>query len=91
MVLPFSKIPYQNTYSRYNHSNEKSSPGFYSVLLDDYDVEVEVTTTKRAGFHKYKFNKKYRIRTFDPLDGTSYITNEESCDRKMPKVKASAI
>ena len=43
--------------SRYNHSNEKSSPGFYSVLLDDYDVEVEVTTTKRAGFHKYKFNK----------------------------------
>ena len=44
--------------SRYNHSNEKSSPGFYSVLLEDYDVEVEVTTTKRAGFHKYKFHKE---------------------------------
>ncbi|MDA9111650.1 GH92 family glycosyl hydrolase [Flavicella sp.] len=43
--------------SRYNHSNEKSTPGFYSVLLEDYNINVEVTTTKRAGFHKYKFHK----------------------------------
>ena len=43
--------------SRYSHSNEKSSPGYYSVLLEDYDIDVEVTSTKRAGFHKYRFIK----------------------------------
>ena len=43
--------------SRFNHSNENASPGFYSVLLTDYNIEVALTATKRAGFHKYKFNK----------------------------------
>ena len=43
--------------SRFQHKNEKASPGYYSVLLDDYNVKVELTTTKRAGFHKYLFPK----------------------------------
>ena len=42
--------------SRFSHSDETSSPGYYSVLLKDYNIEAEVTATKRAGFHKYKFN-----------------------------------
>ena len=42
--------------SRFSHNSEKTSPGFYSVLLNDYNINVELTTTKRAGFHKYKFN-----------------------------------
>jgi len=41
--------------SKFSHDNETSSPGYYSVLLDDYNVKVELTTTKRAGFHKYTF------------------------------------
>ena len=41
--------------SKFNHDNEQASPGFYKVLLDDYNVSVELTSTKRSGFHKYTF------------------------------------
>lgn len=43
--------------SKFSHANEKASPGFYEVLLDDYNVKVELTTTKRVGFHRYTFPK----------------------------------
>lgn len=43
--------------SRFKHANEKASPGYYSVLLDDYKILVELTTTTRVGFHKYTFQK----------------------------------
>jgi putative alpha-1,2-mannosidase len=41
--------------SRFSHKNEHAEPGYYSVLLDDYDVKVELTSTQRAGFHRYTF------------------------------------
>ena len=41
--------------SPFSHKNEKATAGFYSVLLDKYNINVELTTTKRAGFHKYEF------------------------------------
>ncbi len=43
--------------SAFDHQNEKASPGYYSVLLKDYNIQVELTTTLRAGFHKYTFPK----------------------------------
>lgn len=48
--------------SRFKHENEIAKPGYYSVFLDDYKIKVELTTTLRAGFHKYIFpesNKSY--------------------------------
>lgn len=41
--------------SRYSHRHEKVRPGYYSVRLDDYHVDVELTATKRVGFHRYHF------------------------------------
>ena len=41
--------------SRFNHNNEKATPGYYSTFLDDYGIKVELTATERAGFHKYIF------------------------------------
>lgn len=41
--------------SGFNKKNETAYPGFYSVLLDDYEINVELTVTKRAGFHRYTF------------------------------------
>ena len=41
--------------SRFSKKTEKASPGYYSVMLDDYNVKVELTATTRAGFHKYTF------------------------------------
>ncbi len=43
--------------STFSHKNEKASAGFYAVHLDKYDIDVELTTSTRVGFHKYKFNK----------------------------------
>ncbi|MFO7890145.1 MAG: GH92 family glycosyl hydrolase [bacterium] len=41
--------------SRFNHKHEHASPGYYSVLLDDYNIKAEFTVTKRVGFHKYTY------------------------------------
>ena len=41
--------------SRFSHETEVAHPGFYQVQLEDYDIGVELTTTLRAGFHRYTF------------------------------------
>ena len=42
-------------YSLFNRDNETAKAGYYAVHLDRYDIDVELTTTKRVGFHKYTF------------------------------------
>ena len=58
--------------SRFNHDDEVSSPGFYSVLLKDYNIKAELTASKRAGFHKYTFNKKGKSGIIIDLSHTVY-------------------
>ena len=41
--------------SSFSHSTEKTSPGYYSVTLDDYSVDVQLTATAHVGFHRYSF------------------------------------
>ena len=41
--------------SRYSHDRETVSPSFYSVILDDYDVHVDLTSTERVALHRYQF------------------------------------
>lgn len=41
--------------SKFSHENEKASPGYYSVLLEDDNIFAELTTSDRVGFHKYSF------------------------------------
>jgi len=41
--------------SRFDHAHETASPGYYSVHLKDYDIDVELTVTARAGMHRYTF------------------------------------
>lgn len=43
--------------SRFSHDNETASPGYYAVFLEDYKIKAELTTTPRAGFHRYTFPK----------------------------------
>ncbi|WP_345095316.1 GH92 family glycosyl hydrolase [Flavobacterium chungnamense] len=42
--------------SKFSHSNEKANAGFYSVKLDKHNIDVNLTTTTRVGFHQYIFN-----------------------------------
>jgi len=43
--------------SRFSHDNEKAEAGYYSVLLQDYDILAEMTATERVGVHRYTFPK----------------------------------
>ncbi len=43
--------------SSFSHDHEKASAGYYAVKLDKGDIQVELTATLRAGFHKYTFPK----------------------------------
>ncbi|TVQ65302.1 MAG: glycoside hydrolase family 92 protein [Balneolaceae bacterium] len=39
--------------SHYNREQEIVFPGYHRVVLDDYDITAELTSTTRAGFHRY--------------------------------------
>lgn len=41
--------------SRFNHTSEKAFPGLYSVHLEDDNIGVELTATRRVGVHRYAF------------------------------------
>ncbi len=41
--------------SSFSHTNEKAKPAFYQILLEDYQINVQLTATRRAGFHQYTF------------------------------------
>ncbi len=57
-IVPGSKSnPDEGYRSRFRHEDETASPGYYSVLLKDYNIKAELTATKRAGFHRYTFPK----------------------------------
>jgi predicted alpha-1,2-mannosidase len=43
--------------STFSHKNEKASAGFYSVKLDKHNIDVQLTTSTRVGFHEYTFNE----------------------------------
>jgi putative alpha-1,2-mannosidase len=50
--------------SSFRHESEKAEPGYYSVHLDDYNIDAEFTTTTRTGIHHYTFEKGDSCRFF---------------------------
>ncbi len=67
------KDPDRGYRSRFNHNNEKGEPGYYTVVLDDYKIKAELTTTNRTGFHRYTFPKSDSARILiDLLTPTEY-------------------
>lgn len=43
--------------SRFERKDEHATAGYYSVLLKDYAIKAELTSTKRVGFQRYSFPK----------------------------------
>lgn len=62
--------------SAFSHQSEHASPGFYGVTLEDYGVEVKLTSTLRGGYHQYKYldNKERKI-VFDLSKSNNEVTN----------------
>ncbi len=44
-------------YSHFSHDGEIAAPGYHKIHLDRYGIDVELTSTKRVGFHKYQFTQ----------------------------------
>ncbi|MDR3625195.1 MAG: GH92 family glycosyl hydrolase, partial [Ignavibacteriaceae bacterium] len=44
-----------NRGSKFSHSNEISTPYYYSVKLDEYNINAEMTSTTRCGIFKFTF------------------------------------
>lgn len=55
-ILPVTGIFYpRNFASHFSHRREEAHPGYYSVWLERYNVQAELTTTLRCAFHRYTF------------------------------------
>lgn len=52
LIMPTSS---GRTSSSFTHEEEKASPGYYQVMLKDENINVELTTTQRAGIHRYQY------------------------------------
>jgi predicted alpha-1,2-mannosidase len=73
-ILPLSK-PGSKFGSRFTHKKESSAPGFYQVYLDDYNIKVSLTSTLRAGYHKYEYkDNSDRQILFDLGKANSRVT-----------------
>ncbi|UZR97501.1 GH92 family glycosyl hydrolase [Chondrinema litorale] len=60
-VMPVMDKDLSNTkdyYSPYSHDNEIVKPGYHKINLQRDDIDVELTSTLRVGFHKYIFKKE---------------------------------
>ena len=71
LLMPMSGTPSPDNKvygSSFSHANEKASPGYYAVKLDDDDINVELTTTERVGLHKYSFTKAGNVNIILDLE-----------------------
>ncbi len=67
----------EDFYSSFSHDSEMIHPGYHRVELDRYDMQVELTSTTRVGFHRYRYTQEAQGIVFalsGPL-GPSAITD----------------
>ncbi|HWD87257.1 MAG TPA: GH92 family glycosyl hydrolase [Mucilaginibacter sp.] len=58
LFMPTTGEPqFKNTdyMSGFKKKSESASPGYYKTKLDKYNIEVELTATKRVGVHRYTY------------------------------------
>jgi predicted alpha-1,2-mannosidase len=58
LLMPFTgavKWDNKEYRSTFSHSNEKASPGYYEVLLDNHKIKAQLATSLRSGIHQYTF------------------------------------
>jgi predicted alpha-1,2-mannosidase len=68
LMLPFSgDITNGNYRSRFDKKSETASPGYYSVRLSDFDVDVALTATQHTAFHRYTFRRNAPARVLIDL------------------------
>jgi predicted alpha-1,2-mannosidase len=74
--------------SRFSKDTEKASPGYYRVTLDDFGVDVELTSTARTAFHRYTFSKG-PARVFADLQ-TGLVNDDNGLKRRVKSAEIQA-
>ena len=67
-------VPLSGYRSKFDRKTQVAEPGYYKVLLEDYNITAELTATKRVGFHRYTFpesNQSHLILDIGNMQGES--------------------
>jgi len=70
--------------SKFSHRKEIAKPGYHRFVLDDYDIGVELTSTKRVGFHRYHYPKSKEAHVI--FDIGAYLGHSSAIDAKIVKL-----
>lgn len=63
LMLPFTGNAVRESYqSSYEKKNQTATPGYYSVVLSDFDIKAEMTAAAHTTMHKYSFSDKEQTR-----------------------------
>lgn len=77
-VLPLSATAEAPFKASFNHEEENASPAYYQVKLQDYDINVRLTSTLRAAIHEYEYAENGAKRIlFDLGTANNGVSNWE--------------
>ncbi len=57
--------------AKFSHEDEIAEAGYYAVEFEDMEVDVELTTGRRSGLHKYEFNSGEKHILLDLYEGAT--------------------
>jgi predicted alpha-1,2-mannosidase len=70
--------------SAFNHEGEVAKPGYHKVILKDYDITAELTSTARVGFHRYTFPKS--DESYIIFDSGAFLAHSPTIYSKVWKI-----
>ena len=86
LILPYQSMLKDSgnvAYQVMDKSEEKASPGYYSVKLDGGAIQAEMTASPHVGFHKYKFVKGGECHLLINIDNLIRSFNQYLEDREI--------
>ncbi|MDK9782197.1 GH92 family glycosyl hydrolase [Vibrio sp. B172a] len=85
LVLPYADMAYTQLNS-FDKANEEASAGYYKTKLNQGQIEVELSATKRVGLHKYTFAEGADRNVKFDLSHTLMNNNGKSLKNKVEVV-----
>ena len=70
--------------SRFSHDTEIAQPGYYRVLLEDYNIWVEQTASERVSFYRFRYTEDTQTDILTNLGG--YMGSTTMADAQVQKV-----
>ena len=86
-------VPPERSAAVYDKASEKSSPGYYSVFLDDSKTKVEMTAAARAGMFRFTFpasEKTNLLLDLGRIGGMVEIVGNETVEGRWREAVAGA-